>query len=62
MVRRSPADRYANLDHIRSDIELVQGDMLEPDDAAGRRQPVASHELYNLAATSFVPASWKPRS
>jgi len=59
MVRRSTADRYSNLDHIRSDIELVQGDMLDQMtllDAVNQARP---HELYNLAATSFVPASWK---
>ncbi len=58
MVRRSPNERFAQLEHIRDDIQLVQGDMLDQMtllDAVSRARP---HELYNLAATSFVPASW----
>jgi len=58
MVRRSPTERFANIEHIRDDIRLVQGDMLDQMtllDAVSQARP---HELYNLAATSFVPASW----
>lgn len=58
MVRRSPTDRFVNLEAIRDRVELVQGDMLDQMtllDALSRARP---HELYNLAATSFVPASW----
>ena len=58
MVRRSPTARFANLEAIRDRIELVQGDMLDQMtllDALTRARP---HELYNLAGTSFVPASW----
>jgi GDPmannose 4,6-dehydratase len=58
IVRGSPTGRYANLAHIRNDIELMQGDLLDQltlVDAITRFRPT---ELYNLAATSFVPASW----
>ena len=59
MVRRSTNDRFPLLEHVRGDIRLVQGDMLDQMtllDAVSQARP---HELYNLAATSFVPASWK---
>jgi GDPmannose 4,6-dehydratase len=59
MVRRSPAERFPNIEHIRGRVQLIQGDMLDQMtllDAVSQARP---HELYNLAATSFVPASWK---
>jgi GDPmannose 4,6-dehydratase len=59
MVRRSVNDPFPLIEHIRGDIRLVQGDMLDQMtllDAVTQSRP---HELYNLAATSFVPASWK---
>ena len=58
IVRGSPTARYPNLDAIRDDLTLVQGDLLDQMtllEAINRAEP---DELYNLAATSFVPASW----
>jgi GDPmannose 4,6-dehydratase len=58
IVRGSPTARYQNLEAIRDDVTLVQGDLLDQMtllEAINRAQP---DELYNLAATSFVPASW----
>jgi GDPmannose 4,6-dehydratase len=58
VVRGSPAGRFRNLEAIRGDIELMQGDLLDQltlVEGITRFQP---DELYNLAATSFVPASW----
>jgi GDPmannose 4,6-dehydratase len=59
IVRGSPQAHYENLAGIRGDIHLLQGDLLDQMtllDAMGRAEP---DELYNLAATSFVPASWR---
>jgi GDPmannose 4,6-dehydratase len=58
IVRGSPSARYVNLERIQRDITLVQGDLLDQMtllEAINRAEP---DELYNLAATSFVPASW----
>ena len=58
VVRSSPTHHFANLAGIRDRVELMQGDLLDQltlVDALTRCRP---HELYNLAATSFVPASW----
>jgi len=59
IVRGSPQAHYPNLAAVRDDIHLLQGDLLDQMtllDAMGRAEP---DELYNLAATSFVPASWR---
>jgi GDPmannose 4,6-dehydratase len=59
IVRGSPLAHYENLAAIRDDVTLLQGDLLDQMtllDAINRAQP---DELYNLAATSFVPASWR---
>ena len=59
IVRGSPEAPYPNLDGVRGQVQLLQGDLLDQMtllDAISRAQP---DELYNLAATSFVPASWR---
>jgi len=59
VVRSSPLGRHENLAAIRDDVTLLQGDLLDQMtllDAISRSEP---DELYNLAATSFVPASWR---
>jgi GDPmannose 4,6-dehydratase len=59
IVRGSPLVRYPNLARVQDDIHLLQGDLLDQMtllDAITRAEP---DELYNLAATSFVPASWR---
>ena len=59
IVRGSPAAAYPNLAAVRDDVRLLQGDLLDQMtllDAISRSEP---NELYNLAATSFVPASWR---
>jgi GDPmannose 4,6-dehydratase len=59
IVRGSPLAHYENLSAIHQDVTLLQGDLLDQMtllDAINRAQP---DELYNLAATSFVPASWR---
>jgi GDPmannose 4,6-dehydratase len=59
IVRGSPLAHYPNLAAVQRDIQLLQGDLLDQMtllDAITRSEP---DELYNLAATSFVPASWR---
>jgi GDPmannose 4,6-dehydratase len=59
IVRGSPSTHYENLAAIRGDVELLQADLLDQIallDAISKGEP---DELYNLAATSFVPASWR---
>jgi GDPmannose 4,6-dehydratase len=59
MVRRASTENFERIDHIRDRIALVQADLLDPTsliEALEESQPV---EIYNLAAQSFVPTSWK---
>src|SRR3954470_13513071 len=59
IVRGSPLGDYPNLERVRDQIQLLQGDLLDQMtllDAIVKSEP---DELYNLAATSFVPASWR---
>jgi GDPmannose 4,6-dehydratase len=58
LVRRPPDARFPNLTAIRSELNLVQGDLLDQMALIEALTHARPHELYNLAATSFVPASW----
>jgi GDPmannose 4,6-dehydratase len=59
LVRRSPTDNYPRLEHIRPRIELYQGDLLDQASIARILEQVRPDEVYNLAALTFVPASWQ---
>jgi GDPmannose 4,6-dehydratase len=57
---REPLDRERpNLAAVRERISLVPGDLLEPASLRGALEAVRPHELYHLAAPTFVPASWE---
>ena len=59
IVRGSPTQHYENLERIRDDVELIQADLLDQIALLGAIQRAEPDELYNLAATTFVPASWR---
>jgi len=59
MVRRTSTVNFDRIRHIQDRLTLVQGDLL---DQASVIDILAEHrpdEVYNLAAQSFVPTSWK---
>jgi GDPmannose 4,6-dehydratase len=56
-VLRDP-ERLGCSEHLRAQVELVHGDLLAPDTLRAAIERVRPHELYHLAAPSFVPASW----
>ena len=58
IVRRSSAPNLWRIDHLRDRIELRPGDLLDQLSLMKVIADVRPHELYNLAAMSFVPASW----
>jgi GDPmannose 4,6-dehydratase len=58
-VRGSPTQQYENLENVRDDITLIQADLLDQIALLGAISSAEPDELYNLAATSFVPASWR---
>jgi GDPmannose 4,6-dehydratase len=59
MVRRASTENFARIEHLRRDIELVQADLLDQLSLITILQRLRPHELYNLAAQSFVPTSWE---
>ena len=59
LVRRSSTDPLDRIQHLTSRITLVRGDLSDQAsliDAVAQADP---HEVYNLAAQSFVGDSWK---
>ena len=58
MVRRASTETFERIEHIRDQISLVQGDLLDQGSINQIMQDVQPDEVYNLAAMSFVPTSW----
>jgi GDPmannose 4,6-dehydratase len=59
LVRRSAADALGCAEHLRERVKLVRGDLLQPATLRAAIEQVRPHEIYHLAAPSFVPASWE---
>jgi GDPmannose 4,6-dehydratase len=58
MVRRSSTETFQRLAHIRDDIVLHTGDLLDQRSLGDVLRECQPDEIYNLAAMSFVAASW----
>lgn len=58
VVRRSSAPNLWRIQHLLDRIELKPADLLDQLSLIRLVDAVRPHELYNLAAMSFVPASW----
>ncbi len=59
MVRRSSTVNFSRIQHFQDDVTLVSGDLLDQGSLISILQEYRPDEVYNLAAQSFVPASWK---
>ena len=59
MVRRSSTLNFSRIEHIQDQITLVSGDLLDQVSLINILQEHHPEEVYNLAAQSFVPTSWK---
>ena len=58
MVRRSSTETFQRLQGIRDDITLHTGDLLDQRSLVDVLRECEPPEIYNLAAMSFVAASW----
>ncbi|MGE3179447.1 MAG: GDP-mannose 4,6-dehydratase [Vicinamibacterales bacterium] len=58
MVRRSSALNTWRIEHLLDRITLKPADLLDQLSLLRLLDEVRPHEVYNLAAMSFVPASW----
>jgi GDPmannose 4,6-dehydratase len=59
MVRRSSTVNFGRIEHIQDRITLVHGDLLDQTSLLDIMREHKPDEIYNLAAQSFVPVSWK---
>jgi GDPmannose 4,6-dehydratase len=59
MVRRSSTENFERINHIKNKVILSQGDLLDQLSILELVDEVRPDEVYNLAAQSFVPTSWK---
>jgi GDPmannose 4,6-dehydratase len=58
MVRRASSENLDRIEHLVGTVELLQGDLLDQASLASVLEEAEPHEVYNLAAQSFVPTSW----
>ena len=58
MVRRSSTETFERIAHIRDQLDIRQADLLDQLSIISLIEDTKPDEVYNLAAQSFVPASW----
>lgn len=59
MVRRTSTVNFDRISHIQDKIVLAQGDLLDQVSLVDVMKEYRPDEIYNLAAQSFVPTSWR---
>lgn len=59
MNRRTSTPNYSRIKNIVDEIELVSGDLLDQHSLTKMVKDICPDEIYNLAAQSFVKASWE---
>src|SRR5688572_31636351 len=58
IVRRASAPSFGRIEHLLDRMTLRPADLLDQLSLVRAIQDVRPHEIYNLGAMSFVPASW----
>jgi GDPmannose 4,6-dehydratase len=58
MTRRASTENVERIGHLIDRVPLIQGDLLDPHSLVSALRTAEPHEVYNLAAQSFVPTSW----
>jgi len=59
VVRRSSTENFERISHLTGQVKLHQADLLDQLSIIDVIREVRPQEVYNLAAMSFVPTSWK---
>ena len=59
MIRRLSSPNLDRLNHIIDKIELLDGDLTDQSSLDSILRDIQPDEIYNFAAQSFVPTSWK---
>ncbi len=58
MVRRASKDNFERIEHFLPRVDVRQADLLDQLSLIRMLEDSRPHEVYNLAAQSFVPTSW----
>ena len=58
VVRRASTEKFERIAHIKEKLVLHQADLLDQASLIQAIEVARPHEVYNLAAQSFVPTSW----
>lgn len=58
VVRRTSHDSYERIGHLLDRVQIVPADLLDQHSLTAVIRDAKPHEVYNLAAQSFVPTSW----
>lgn len=58
LIRRSSTVNFERISHLQHDVELLSGDLLDSGSLISALSLSHPHEVYNLAAQSFVPTAW----
>jgi GDPmannose 4,6-dehydratase len=58
MTRRASTENVERIAHLVDKVVLLQGDLLDAPSLDAALRESRPHEVYNLAAQSFVPTSW----
>lgn len=59
IVRRSSTEPFERIAHIQDKLQLIQADLTDQVSVIEAVEEAEPDEVYNLAAQSFVPTSWK---
>jgi GDPmannose 4,6-dehydratase len=59
LIRRTSTETIERINHIKDRLNLVQADLTDQTSVIDAVSEIKPHEVYNLAAQSFVPTSWK---
>jgi GDPmannose 4,6-dehydratase len=59
LTRRTSTQNYDRIKHIVHNITLVSGDLIDQHSLTNALHNIQPDEVYNLAAQSFVQASWE---
>jgi len=59
VVRRASTENFERISHLAGKIQLHQADLLDQLSIIDVMKETEPDEVYNLAAMSFVPTSWK---
>lgn len=59
MVRPTSTPSLSRVEHLLDRVEIYQGDLIDQTSMIKTLEEFGPDEVYNLAAMSFVPASWR---